>query len=579
MSTMYDQISLNVNTFNSRYFVAFDLNQFMSDITFAPDPNKLYLDTVNGFLEMLINDDNFNDFEIGEMCDFFEHSLMADIRTYMMSEHFPENRLPGSFAGKSRNEFLNDIDAFLARREWRNVDNIIDQYKSGELTIRQMVATSNRLTDTASQENEDIAKDLAGYATALRIVHENRSFFWMIFHLPSYISESRTIRNFEETIRNNAGLQHDFNDYLNNFKNVPECATIIRNQITANNQNPGMLTNLRYTSLNMPEIDVNVPENINTEDLTNVNQETEVINKQETAENDKQEPAVSDNKASVQNNNDNTNSIIYNPGIIGDDDGIIDNNLKDSAISSDDRNIQHYEEQPPLGILETASSRCAENFRKSPHFLTGLSNVIKTTIKDAAKNNPDVYGMEVDIVDQLIDTGINGMKSNLTDICEKYDMYSNNTMSAEDLAEYTHNHAVDMFFSVVEGLSAVNMPLSQKLIAAQLATANALNKFTPVGYDHGALGKFAGNYLLREHASFINQALTKGLEHAKGGVPVTAEEKNYIADEINVAREKLGLRVGIIAIDAEDKEDSFLINNSRHEDDLDIDKSVSKTII
>ena len=123
MSTMYDQISLNVNTFNSRYFVAFDLNQFMSDITFATDPNKLYLDTVNGFLEMLINDDNFNDFEIGEMCDFFEHSLMADIRTYMMSEQFPENRLPGSFAGKSRNEFLNDIDAFLARREWRNVDN------------------------------------------------------------------------------------------------------------------------------------------------------------------------------------------------------------------------------------------------------------------------------------------------------------------------------------------------------------------------------------------------------------------------------------------------------------------------
>ena len=106
-----------------------------------------------------------------------------------------------------------------------------------------------------------------------------------------------------------------------------------------------------------------------------------------------------------------------------------------------------------------------------------------------------------------------------------------------------------------------------------------MNKFTPVGYDHGALGKFAGNYLLREHAGFINQALTKGLERAKGGVPVTAEEKNYIVDEINVAREKLGLRVGIIAIDAEDKEDSFLINNSRHEDHLNIDKSVSNTII
>ena len=127
MPITYEQLENKVNEFNIKYSVTFNLGDFFNSVIDEGDKNALYANTVIGFIEHLIANNNFTNFEIGEMCQDFESEVMEDLRTYSQEQGLYVGLMPQSFAGKAKNAFLKDIDTHLERKEWRNVDEIISK--------------------------------------------------------------------------------------------------------------------------------------------------------------------------------------------------------------------------------------------------------------------------------------------------------------------------------------------------------------------------------------------------------------------------------------------------------------------
>lgn len=512
MAVTYDKISFNVNQFNSKYFVIFDIDQFLEEIGKNQNPNKLYSDTVKSFLDGLIADDNFENFEIGEMCEDFENIVMADLRTYLQEYSPYPDSIPQSFAGKNKNDFLKEIDAHLEQKERSKVDNIIDRYKRGELPIREMVRISKHLNNTPSTQNEMRAKEIAGYAAALKRVNESRSFLWRAFHPVRYFAEKREAKNLENLVRENVALKHSFEEYLRDFRNTPECLGKIREQIDANINNPERLKNLKVTSVSTyAEIEEN----------------------------------------SINNNKDNEI-----------------NNNKDNAIVNDSGESWLDTEQPSLGILETAMSRFHQNIQKYSNFFSSISNEIKSKIKSYAATHSDTYELTEEISNQLIDSAVNGLSVTASEICAEYDIMCNDQYTQEELGEKVHQSIYKMFNEMLDSFNGINIPLKDKLVMTQMAIDNVLNKYTPVGYDHRTLGNFGGNYMLRDNADFIKEMLGRSLAISKNGIPVKEEEIKEISDAVDGAREELGIRIKLNSLDFEE-EPEVSVNDKIYDNSID----------
>lgn len=498
MAIGIEEVNASIQTFNEKYKFTQKAEDYIDIFTTQKDYNYMYVSTLEWMVgEVSKRIDQLKDFEVHQMVADFEQYVMSNIRRYAEeNELYPASeaathpgRIPDYLAGMTEKDILGRLDQKLAGMEWEKVDDIAKDYMAGELPIREMRKFSKSLILSNGEENLKFARQIAGFSAALTRANESRSFFWALTHPVRFFAERRYAGQFKKLIEDNMALEENFEHYLDEFKQAPEHISLMRKQIDAR--------------INDPEKSQNF-----------------VINSEKQA-ND----LNANNKADKINNNEidlkNANNIIS------------DNEVDEKA--------------PPLGFDETAMARFEQTYAANENFLTNVIGEINNQISNYAKGHPDTYGRIPEVyVFQMIEGGVrSACGENVGAICEEYDNYLSNVISDKELNDSTKENIEKMFGNIMGALAAVNLPLKNKLVMTQNAIDKILNKFSPAAYDPDTIGRFANKFMIREDSEFVKNYLETNMERSKNGRPVTAEEKQEIANAIDGAREELGLRINI----------------------------------
>lgn len=219
----YELTKNNIEMFNEKYGVNINLSTILSDAK-KTSPNEAVISAFKeAYKKVVVSDlgkDAFGRKSQSMFKDFSE--LVIDGLNWDM----PQNKKQGP----DKNAGLNKLDQYhLMEEAWSSlpenaVDAVAENYKSGNIRIRDMVAEANREGNLTN----DQLKTLASYAEALKKVNEGRSFIWKVFHPVRNNAEKRDAKLIEKiaTEKTNASSYKaavtEVNNGLANFPAIKE---------------------------------------------------------------------------------------------------------------------------------------------------------------------------------------------------------------------------------------------------------------------------------------------------------------------------------------------------------------------
>ena len=193
-----------LGSFTDKYYVVFEYQQFETqrrkfelmgfdkpgDMAYAIVFSDLYKKAVRGLASGELKDLNSD-----RMLEDFEKMLMAPYRKSCNAQNERHDSTP--YAGKTRLEWLNSMQAYAAEAPKSCVDFFAEKYLSRNVRLRDIRAFAH-----SSQYEGTIEQKRVGmtYIAALEKVHSGRSALWKVFHPIQNYCEKRDIKDLKETL-------------------------------------------------------------------------------------------------------------------------------------------------------------------------------------------------------------------------------------------------------------------------------------------------------------------------------------------------------------------------------------------
>ena len=157
------------------------------------------------------------------MLDDFEYTLMRPYanETELAIKH-------RSYVGMDRVTRLEYLDELTKAAPSNPVALCTEKYKSGEISLKQMLRETKSLSDFQNSERENYV-GVASYIQALKNTNEDRSFLWRTFHPFKNGAEKRSSVAMEKTLIEKTGTEESYGaitgaayDTFDGYKRVRE---------------------------------------------------------------------------------------------------------------------------------------------------------------------------------------------------------------------------------------------------------------------------------------------------------------------------------------------------------------------
>ena len=455
MAIELTDVRRNVQIFNEKYKVNYDLDDFMTRMR-TENHDDLYEGTFNAMLDQAIEHmSELKNFDVATMIYDYNYHTLSFVNMYIRSH--PDLDPPLQTVTLKRgtnNDTLASAYRHLDKKVWGKVDEVGQKYESREIRIRDMVREARDFANLQGELKEDAAKKIAGYALALRRVNESHPLWWRIIHPFRNNAEQREAGNFEKLLNTDASLKGDFEKYGEDFKQVDPAIYKIREQI----QNRAKLYKIPGIK---PEDDKKRKEN----DL------------------------AKEDKSKIK-----------------------DVKKGELAQDADPEDLEDDE-------IESAAEKCRDMLdKRNGTLVEDIATEVKNAVKEFEKANIDaevetkVYTFSEQISDSMIEVGVEALGEKALNICKQYDSFKSNKIGKEALDAAAKDNVHEMFHIMMEGLDGTQLPLKDKLVIVQKTIDKFLQKTTPAIDDPQTLGEFADNYLLKKDNEFLEDKFGKDTE-------------------------------------------------------------------
>lgn len=219
--------------FNEKYHVNFDLDKFSADLR-QGNANQVFADTFKGlFRDAIKNMEHIQDFDADTMLNDFDRETVDYFRHYQKAngELFTREQIPGHRGGISEKYWWEAMGKELDLLENSKVQEIVDDYKRGNVTIDLMIENAKDMTASDDENNRDTIAVAAASVAALKQANKERGWKF-IFHLPTHFAEKRAIAKLEKQLIQTTKNPSAVKDGLREFHGYGDLLDKIRTQLS-----------------------------------------------------------------------------------------------------------------------------------------------------------------------------------------------------------------------------------------------------------------------------------------------------------------------------------------------------------
>ena len=176
----YELTNGTLEIFNEKYGTDISVSKYLSEAK-RTSPNEALISIFTEAYKKAVTNDLLKggiDHKSQHMFADFSKDVIDSLIWELPLNNKP---VPAKDAGLSKPEQYNLMEEALGSIPTNEVDLVAEQYKNGNIRIRDMVEYANSKT-MYSKLDSSTTTIMASYAEALKNVNATRSFFWKVFH-------------------------------------------------------------------------------------------------------------------------------------------------------------------------------------------------------------------------------------------------------------------------------------------------------------------------------------------------------------------------------------------------------------
>ena len=207
------ELKRSAKDFNAKYSCKFDFVTFESraeGYTFL-SPNNGWRDVYKQTFDKMYKQ-ALEAVAVGKKENLNGEAMLDDFEYTLMKPYVNETELSikhRSYVGMDRVTRLEYLDQLTKEAPSNPVALCTEKYKSGELSLKQMLRETRSLSDPKNSERETYV-GVASYIQALKNTNGDRTLLWRTFHPFRNGAEKRSFATMEKTLIEKAGTEESY---------------------------------------------------------------------------------------------------------------------------------------------------------------------------------------------------------------------------------------------------------------------------------------------------------------------------------------------------------------------------------